>query len=159
MAARLFAMALLAFGVCSTITGRLAGRIVMEGFMRWHIAPWLRRLITRSLAIIPAIVIIHLTGGKNTVDLLVTSQIFLSLQLPFAIFPLVFVTSDRSKMGDFANAPVVKVIGYLLGTIIVGLNLYLVNQQIGTAWLVGILAFAAGFAAYAKFIYREPAHA
>src|SRR5207247_9075135 len=97
-AATAFAIALLASGQSSTITGTLAGQIVMEGFLRIRIAPWLRRIITRSLAIIPALFLIGAGGGKNTVGLLILSQVVLSMQLPFAIFPLLMFTSDRRKM-------------------------------------------------------------
>ena len=91
-------VALLASGQSSTITGTLAGQIVMEGFLRIRIAPWLRRLITRGLAIVPALVVISATGGRDTVGLLVVSQVVLSMQLPFAIFPLMMVTSSRHTL-------------------------------------------------------------
>ena len=129
ISATVFAVALLASGQSSTITGTLAGQIVMEGFMRWRIAPWLRRLITRSLAIVPAILIIHLSGGKNTIQLLVISQVILSIQLPFAIFPLMSITSDRSKMGDFVNSTCVKVVGYAICGVIAALNVFMIWQS------------------------------
>jgi manganese transport protein len=103
IAATAFAVALLASGQSSTITGTLAGQIVMEGFLRIRIRPWLRRLITRLLAIGPAVVLISISGGKDTVGLLVFSQVVLSMQLSFAIFPLMMFTSDRKLMGEFAN--------------------------------------------------------
>lgn len=124
-AATAFAVALLASGQSSTVTGTLAGQIVMEGFTQIRVKPWLRRLITRGLAIIPAIIVIQLTGGKETVNLLIWSQVILSFQLPFAIFPLMYVTSDKSKMGEFVNKPWVKVIGYTICAVITALNIYL----------------------------------
>ena len=99
IASTAFAVALLASGQSSTITGTLAGQIVMEGFLNIRIRPWLRRLITRLLAIVPAIFLIGISGGKNTVGLLVFSQVVLSMQLSFAIFPLMSFTSDRRTMG------------------------------------------------------------
>ncbi len=158
-----FAVALLASGQSSTVTGTLAGQIVMEGFMRWRIKPWLRRLITRSLAIIPAIILIQMTGGHDTVMLLVMSQVVLSMQLPFAIFPLITVTSDPRRMGKFVNKPLVKMTGFLIGTVISVLNIYLLYDALGPAWVALMLAVAAGFAAYVKWGYKgkpeEPAEA
>lgn len=147
-----FAVALLASGQSSTITGTLAGQIVMEGFMRWKIAPWVRRLLTRSLAIIPAIIIIHLSGGKNTVGLLVFSQIVLSMQLPFAIYPLIAFTSSKQRMGDFANPAAIRAIGYLIATLISGLNLYLLwnTPQVGPFGVAGGVAVVVGFAFFSR---------
>ena len=99
LASTLFVVALLASGQSSTITGTLAGQVVMEGFMHWRIAPWLRRLITRTLAIIPAVLIIGIRGDSSVNDLLTLSQVVLALQLPFAMFPLLHFTSSRQKMG------------------------------------------------------------
>lgn len=157
-----FAVALLASGQSSTITGTLAGQIVMEGFLNIRIAPWLRRLITRSLAIIPAIILIVATGGKDTVNLLLLSQVVLSMQLSFAIFPLVMFTSDKRKMGEFANSPWVTVTGYIIGTIIASLNLYLLwetaSEKLG---MTGQILFAAtvlftiAFALWVRFFYKE----
>src|SRR5262249_10944932 len=104
MASILFAVALLASGQNSTLTGTLAGQIVMEGFLHIHISPWLRRLITRSLAILPAIIVIAIWGEKYVGNLLILSQVVLSLQLPFAVMPLILFTNDRAKMGRFANS-------------------------------------------------------
>lgn len=146
-----FAIALLASGQSSTITGTLAGQIVMEGFLRIRIAPWLRRIITRSLAIIPALYVINLTGGKDTVTLLVASQVVLSLQLPFAIFPLIMVTSDPKRMGEFVNPFWVKILGYTISTVIAGLNIYLLNEAIGTMWL----ALAIGVIGVVTFVIRR----
>ena len=114
LASTLFAVALLASGQSSTITGTLAGQIVMEGFLNIHIAPWLRRLITRGLAIIPALFLISASGGKDTVQLLILSQVVLSMQLSFAIFPLMMFTSDKKRMGQFVNNLPTKIIGYLV---------------------------------------------
>ncbi len=126
--ATVFAVALLASGQSSTITGTLAGQIVMEGFMRWKLKPWIRRTITRLLAIVPAIAIIHFSGGKDTVQLLVISQVVLSMQLPFAIFPLMAITSDRRQMGIFTNSNLVKFVGYSICFIIAALNAFLIFQ-------------------------------
>src|SRR5204862_4109416 len=99
VAGTLFAVALMASGQSSTITGTLAGQVVMEGFMHWRIQPWLRRLITRTVAIIPAVLIIGIRGDSSVNDLLTLSQVVLALQLPFAMFPLLHFTSSRKKMG------------------------------------------------------------
>lgn len=157
--ATVFAIALLASGQSSTITGTLAGQIVMEGFLNIRVKPWLRRLITRLLAIVPALIIISATGGKKTVDLLIISQVVLSLQLPFAIFPLVMVTSNKKRMGEFANKTWAKVVGYILCVVISGLNVYLLYDVIGPVWLALITAVVALFAAYVKFIYKGVAPA
>jgi manganese transport protein len=153
-AATAFAIALLASGQSSTITGTLAGQIVMEGFMRWKIKPWQRRLITRCLAIIPAIIIISATGGKDTINLLIYSQVVLSMQLPFAIFPLIMVTSDKRRMGEFTNSKWVMVLGYAICTLIGGLNVYLLFNTIGPIWIGLIAGVGALFAAYVQFIYK-----
>lgn len=152
-AATAFAVALLASGQSSTITGTLAGQIVMEGFLRIRLKPWLRRLITRSLAIIPAIISIVASGGKNTVQLLVISQVVLSMQLPFAIFPLLVITSSRARMGEFANPAWVKVIGFPIGIVISGLNAYLLWQNIGTGWSVAVFAAILAFWAWVRLVY------
>jgi manganese transport protein len=165
-----FAIALLASGQSSTITGTLAGQIVMEGFMRWKIAPWLRRLTTRCLAIIPAILLIHFSGGRDTVQLLVISQVVLSMQLPFAVFPLIAITSDRTKMGEFVNSTFVKIVGYAMGAAIAGLNVYLLCQAyvdyqarhrsiLLDAIAILLAAGAVAFTLYVKFGYRERAPA
>src|SRR5206468_8708010 len=103
MASILFAIALLCSGQNATLTGTLAGQIVMEGFINLRLRPWLRRLITRLIAIIPAIIVVVLYGERGTGPLLILSQVVLSLQLPFAVIPLVIFTSDRAKMGPFVN--------------------------------------------------------
>ncbi|MBP9837761.1 MAG: Nramp family divalent metal transporter [Proteobacteria bacterium] len=139
ISATVFAIALLASGQSSTITGTLAGQIVMEGFLKIRITPWLRRLITRSLAIIPAIIVIHSTGGKDTVELLVISQIVLSMQLPFAIFPLIMITSSKKYMGEFANSKLTATIGYFISAIISALNIYLLYSTLGVVRMFEIL--------------------
>lgn len=153
-AATAFAVALLASGQSSTITGTLAGQIVMEGFLRIRVAPWLRRMATRGLAIIPAMLMIGYSGGRDTVNLLVISQVVLSMQLSFAIFPLVMFTSDRSKMGEFVNPLWLKVAGYCCCFVIAGLNGYLLVQWIGLAWVLAVLVAAGLFAAWVRFGYR-----
>lgn len=156
VAATAFAVALLASGQSSTITGTLAGQIVMEGFLNIRIAPWLRRLITRCLAIVPALILISMSGGKNTVQLLIMSQVVLSMQLSFAIFPLMMFTSDAQRMGQFVNPLPVKVIGYLVCTVIAGLNIYLLYQTIGAFWLGVLAAAMAGFTIWVTFFYKAP---
>jgi manganese transport protein len=133
-ASTVFALALLASGLNSTLTGTLAGQIVMEGFLNIRLRPWLRRLITRGIAIVPAITIAILYGESGTAKLLILSQVVLSLQLSFAVFPLVLFTSDRAKMGEFANAMWVKVLAYTVAFIIAALNAWLLFQTFGT-WL------------------------
>lgn len=157
-----FAVALLASGQSSTITGTLAGQIVMEGFLHLRVAPWIRRLVTRALAVIPAVVMISATGGRDTVGLLVLSQVVLSVQLSFATFPLMLFTSDPKRMGTFVNPPWLKVTGYAVCWAIALLNLYLLGQ---TAWeqmgvlglaLLGVLLLALLlFAGWVRFFYRE----
>ena len=123
-----FALALLASGLNSTITGTLAGQIVMEGFLNIRLRPWLRRLITRMIAIVPAVIVSILYGASGTAKLLVLSQVILSLQLSFAVFPLVMFTSDRAKMGEFVNATWVKALAYLVAFVIATLNAWLLYQ-------------------------------
>jgi len=120
-----FALALLASGQNSTLTGTLAGQIVMEGFLNIRIRPWLRRLITRAIAIVPAAIVAILYGESGTARLLVLSQVLLSLQLSFAVFPLVMFTSDREKMGEFANSTWLKALAYLVAFVIAALNAWL----------------------------------
>ncbi|MGH9325401.1 MAG: Nramp family divalent metal transporter, partial [Terriglobia bacterium] len=125
VASLLFALALLCSGQNSTLTGTLAGQVVMEGFLHIRLAPWMRRLLTRMLAIVPAIAVVALYGNAGTARLLILSQVILSLQLAFAVFPLVALTSDRKKMGKFANAPWLKSLSWSAGIIIAVLNAYL----------------------------------
>ena len=121
-ASTLFAFALLASGQNSTLTGTLAGQIVMEGFLNIRLKPWLRRLITRSIAIIPAIVVIAIYGERRVTSLLILSQVILSFQLPFAIIPLVQFTSDRRRMGKFVNSRFVAALAWVVATAILILN-------------------------------------
>ena len=134
LASVLFAVALLCSGQASTITGTLAGQIVMEGFLRIRIQPWMRRLISRGLAIVPAVLVIGLRGERSVDDLLVLSQVVLSLQLAFAVVPLVLFTSDRRRMGEFVNPPWVIALAILVTAIIIGLNGNLVVQQVA-GWM------------------------
>ena len=127
IASTLFAVALLASGQNSTITGTLAGQIVMEGFLRIRIRPWMRRLITRALAIIPAAAVIAIQGEQGTYKLLILSQVILSLQLPFAIVPLVQFTSSRDKMGAHANPTWLKVAAWAVAAFIISLNVWLLK--------------------------------
>ncbi|HZD51220.1 MAG TPA: Nramp family divalent metal transporter [Silvibacterium sp.] len=127
-ASTLFAVALLASGQNSTITGTLAGQVVMEGFIDIRLKPWLRRLITRTLAIIPTVIITILYGARGTGKLIILSQVILSLQLSFAVFPLVAFTSDRRKMGEFVNGRWLKYLSYFVAVVIAGLNIWLLIQ-------------------------------
>jgi manganese transport protein len=122
LASTLFAVALLASGQNSTITGTLAGQIVMEGFLNIRLPAWLRRLITRLIAIIPAVIVTALYGEKGAGSLLILSQVILSLQLSFAVVPLVYFTSQRSKMGRFVNRPLLAVTAWVVAIGILGLN-------------------------------------
>jgi manganese transport protein len=129
-ASALFAIALLASGQNSTLTGTLAGQIVMEGFVQLPIKPWLRRLITRSLAIVPALITIIYWGESHATQLLILSQVILSLQLPFAVVPLVWFTNSRRIMGAFVNPPWLKVLALSITTVIIALNLWLLGQTL-----------------------------
>ncbi len=133
-ASTVFALALLASGQNSTLTGTLAGQIVMEGFIDLRLRPWLRRLLTRAIAIVPAATVAILYGASGTAKLLVFSQVILSLQLSFAVFPLVRFTSDRAKMGEFVNAPATRVAAYTVAALIAGLNAWLLVQT-AREWL------------------------
>ncbi|WP_134683751.1 Nramp family divalent metal transporter [Brevibacillus migulae] len=124
----LFGVALLASGQNSTLTGTLAGQIVMEGFLNIRLQPWLRRLITRLIAIIPAVIVTAIYGESGTAKLLILSQVILSLQLSFAVVPLVQFTSDKLKMGEFANPLWVKVLAWFVAVVIMGLNAYLLYR-------------------------------
>ncbi|MGP8215359.1 MAG: Nramp family divalent metal transporter [Bacteroidia bacterium] len=126
----LFAVALLASGQNSTLTGTLAGQIVMEGFLHIRLKPWLRRLITRCIAIVPALIVTIIYGERGTANLLVLSQVILSMQLSFAVFPLVMFTNSKLKMGLFANGKMMKVIAWTIAVVILVLNLYLVYDSI-----------------------------
>ncbi|MFA6232867.1 MAG: Nramp family divalent metal transporter [Bacteroidota bacterium] len=133
----LFALALLAAGQSSTITGTISGQVVMEGFINLRIRPWLRRLITRSIALLPAVFVIAAMGESGTYRLLILSQVVLSLQLPFAIIPLIQFTSDRKKMGLFASKAWVRLLAWIITAVIVTLNLKLVYDAL-QEWLVEV---------------------
>ncbi|MGA2715962.1 MAG: Nramp family divalent metal transporter [Bryobacteraceae bacterium] len=130
VAAKLFGIALFASGQSSTLTGTLAGQIIMEGFLNIRIRPWLRRLVTRSLAIIPAFVVIWMAGSEGTFRLLLLSQVVLSLQLPFAIMPLIQFTNDPQRMGPFASGIKLRIAGWATALIVLGLNLWLAFQVV-----------------------------
>jgi manganese transport protein len=139
VASTLFAIALLAAGQNSTLTGTLSGQIVMEGFINFRMRPWVRRLLTRLVAIIPAIIVIGIYGEARTTDLLVASQVVLSMQLGFAVWPLLRFTGSRAKMGRFVNPPIIKVLGYTTAVIIIGLNVKLLfDTFIPESWRVAI---------------------
>ena len=133
-ASTVFALALLASGQNSTLTGTLAGQIVMEGFLNIRLRPWLRRLITRAIAIVPAVIVSIMYGESGTARLLIFSQVILSLQLSFAVFPLVMFTSERAKMGEFVNPLWVKVVAYAVAFLIASLNAWLLVQTV-RGWL------------------------
>ena len=128
IASILFAVALLASGQNSTLTGTLAGQIVMEGFLNLRLPPFVRRLMTRLMAIVPAIIVVALYGMRGTATLLIASQVILSLQLSFAVFPLVQFTSEKSKMGEFANGFILKMVSVVTAFFIAGLNAWLLIQ-------------------------------
>jgi len=136
VASTLFAVALLAAGQSSTITGTLAGQVVMEGFMHWRIQPWVRRLITRSLAILPAVFIIGLRGDSSVTDLLTLSQVVLALQLPFAMFPLLHFTSSRKRMGPWKNGWLLLGAGWASAILITGMDIYGLPDSLKAAWQV-----------------------
>jgi len=135
-ASTLFAVALLASGQSSTITGTLAGQVVMEGFMRWRIKPWVRRLITRTLAIVPAVLIIGLRGDSSVTDLLTLSQVVLALQLPFAMFPLLHFTSSTKRMGYWRNGWFLLTAGWASAILITAMDLFGLRDSVRAAWLV-----------------------
>jgi manganese transport protein len=161
-----FALALLCAGQSSTVTGTLAGQIVMEGFLNFRVRPWLRRLITRLIAIVPAVLAITWFGEQSTYRLLIFSQVVLSMQLPFAVIPLIHFTSDRTKMGEFANRPWVQVLAWGSASIIIILNIFLlissVREWLDEAgpwrWLVSTLValIGSGLALLLAWILIEP---
>jgi manganese transport protein len=136
VASTLFAVALLASGQSSTITGTLAGQVVMEGFMHWRIQPWLRRLITRTLAILPAVFIIGLRGDSSVTDLLTLSQVVLALQLPFAMFPLLQFTSSGKRMGTWKNGWFLLIAGWGSAILITAMDIYGIPDSLKAAWQV-----------------------
>lgn len=146
MASVLFAVALICSGQSSTLTGTMAGQVVMEGFLNFRMQPWLRRLVTRLIALVPAVFVLWRTGEGGTYQLIILSQVILSLQLPFAIVPLIHFTSDKQKMGALANPRWVKVLGWVTAAVILALNFWLAADTIGDwvsasgAWLWLVLA-------------------
>jgi manganese transport protein len=161
----IFAIALLCSGQSSTLTGTLAGQVVMEGFLNLRITPWLRRLITRTLAVVPAALTVYYAGDKGTYELLILSQVILSLQLPFAIIPLVHFTNDRQRMGTFANAVWVQVLSWMTTLLIIILNVWLVAQQlndwfstgkVSRIWLVVIVPVLFALSVVLVWITVEP---
>jgi manganese transport protein len=136
VASTLFAVALLASGQSSTVTGTLAGQVVMEGFMHWRIRPWVRRLITRTLAILPAVFIIGLRGDSSVTDLLTLSQVVLALQLPFAMFPLLHFTSSRKRMGTWKNGWFLLITGWISAILITAMDIYGLPDSLKAAWQV-----------------------
>jgi len=136
LASTLFAIALLASGQNSTLTGTMAGQIVMEGFLNIRVRPWVRRLATRLVAIVPAVIVASVSGEHGVGSLLVLSQVILSLQLSFAVVPLVQFTSDKRKMGQFANSRMTVIAAWVVTIVIIGLNLFLLGQTF-TGWLGG----------------------
>lgn len=160
-ASMLFGIALVAAGQSSTITGTLAGQIIMEGYLNLRIAPWLRRLITRLIAIIPAYIVILVYGEGETGALLVFSQVILSLQLGFAVIPLIHFTSDKQKMGEFVIKPWVKYTAWIIAFIIVALNVKLVVNEINgwladagdQSWIIWVTVVPACLAAFGLLVY------
>jgi len=130
MAGTLFAVALLASGQSSTLTGTLAGQIVMEGFLQWRIAPWISRMGTRFLALIPAVLVILWRGEQGTYDLLILSQVILSFQLPFAVIPLIHFTGRKDLMGEMVTKPFWKVLAWAVAGLLTGLNIWLVYETL-----------------------------
>lgn len=131
IASFLFALALLASGQSSTLTATLAGQIVMEGYLEWRLPAWARRLVTRAIAIVPALFVTAWFGESGTAQLLIFSQVFLSLQLPFAIIPLVRFTSDQNTMGEFANHRVITLLAWLVAGIVIVMNLMMMATLFG----------------------------
>ena len=136
LASTLFAVALLASGQSSTITGTLAGQVVMEGFMRWRIKPWVRRLITRTLAVVPAILIVSVRGSSSVTDLVNLSQVVLCLELPFAIFPLLHFTSSRKRMGQWRSGWFLMTAGWGTALLITVMDIYSLPDALKQAWAV-----------------------
>ncbi len=130
LAGVIFAVALLCSGQSSTLTGTMAGQVVMEGFLNFRMRPWLRRLVTRTLAVVPAALTIYFVGDQATFGLLILSQVILSMQLPFAVIPLIHFTSDRGRMGAFASRGWVKILAWATAAVIVGLNVRLAGMAL-----------------------------
>jgi manganese transport protein len=145
LAPKLFAIALIAAGQSSTITGTLAGQIIMEGYLSLRINPWVRRLLTRLLAIIPALIIIVIYGEEKVNSLLVLSQVILSLQLGFAIIPLIHFVSDKKTMGDFVISPITKITAWAIAGILVFLNLSMLTNEVASTWSAASIFSKIGF--------------
>ena len=164
LAPKLFAIALIAAGQSSTITGTLAGQIVMEGYLQLRINPVLRRLLTRLLAIVPAVIVILLMGEKEVDDLLILSQVILSIQLGFAVIPLIHFVSDKATMGRFSISPTIKVLAWLVATLLVYLNTKLVIEEASTLfaspghllWKVVILLASLGAIGLLGYVFLHP---
>jgi manganese transport protein len=158
LASILFSVALLASGQSSTLTGTFAGQIVMEGFLNLRMRPWLRRLMTRMLAIIPAVFTVMMAGERGTFQLLILSQVIISMQLPFAVIPLIRFTNDRDRMGEFANRPWVKLLSWSTAAAILVLDFWgvwiVAGPWIGSApWHVALVSpVAAGVMALLAWI-------
>ncbi len=153
LAATLFAIALLASGQSSTFTGTLAGQIVMEGFLNLRMRPWLRQLLTRMVALVPAIAVIAVVGESGVFPLMIFSQVLLSLQLPFAIVPLVQFTSERTKMGVLVSPGWLKLLSWGTAALVIGLNLWLAAHVLSLGWL---LAAGVPLCALLAYITFEP---
>src|SRR5262249_39673580 len=134
MAGILFGVALLCSGQSSTLTGTMAGQIVMEGFLNFRMRPWLRRLITRTVAIVLAAITVYLAGENGTYRLLILSQVILSMQLPFAVIPLIQLTNSRERMGEFANKAWVRFLAWSAAALILSLNVWLVRLTL-SEWI------------------------
>ena len=145
LAPKLFAIALIAAGQSSTITGTLAGQIIMEGYLSLRINPWVRRLLTRLLAIIPALLVIGIYGEEKVNSLLVLSQVILSLQLGFAIIPLIHFVSDKKTMGDFVISPITKMTAWAIAGILVFLNLSMLTNEVASSWYTAAVFSKIGF--------------
>ena len=170
-----FGAALLCSGQSSTLTGTMAGQIVMEGFVRFRMQPWLRRSVTRLLAITPAVLTVWFAGEQGTYQLLILSQVILSIQLPFAVVPLIHLTGDRARMGHFVNGPIMKMVSWTIASAILALNIYLAWDTFSSAlhstgkWAeaLGLLSavFSIGllilllFLIFWPFLHRQRAHA
>ena len=163
VASVVFAIALLCSGQSSTLTGTMAGQVVMEGFLNFRMQPWLRRVITRFVALVPAVLTVWKSGETGTYQLIILSQVILSLQLPFAIVPLIHFTSDRKRMGPLVNPNWVRVLGWMCAVLIIGLNFWLardtINEWVGDAgWWIWLLVgpAAAGLVFLLGFVVLEP---
>ncbi len=156
VASVVFAVALICAGQASTITGTMAGQIVMEGFLSFRMRPWLRRFLTRSMAVIPAATVIYVTGDQGAYKLLILSQVVLSLQLPFAVIPLIRFTSDHARMGSFVSRLWVRVLAWTVALIIVGLNLWLAFNELSGWHAAYAVPLALGLLALLGWVSLAP---